>query len=383
MFGVAARTNVIIIQAESLQAFAMGLQVEGQLVTPNLSKFAEESLHFEHFYEQTHGGATSDSVFSSLQSLYPIKDGPVTTRYPANGYRGLPALLAPYGYTSLGAMGASGRYWNIGPVLSSIGIQRFYSDDYYAGELFDQGVSDEEFFTQTVPLLTRQKEPFMAFLMTTSNHHPYDIPEKHRKLRLNPPFAQTLLGKYLQSVNYFDIHFGRFVEDLRESGLLDRSVVVVFGDHRGWLGTPLPGGEFIGASDLSTLDSWRMTKRVPLLIRTPGAVHTGIRSTTGGTVDISPTILSLLGITDDDSVMLGTDLSRGQSSLVVFRDGSFTDGHYFYIADPELTIMPRCYDASGVDVDCATLQERRNQAIRRLEASDIIVSGNLARMSFK
>ena len=45
----------------------------------------------------------------------------------------------------------------------------------------------------------------------------------------------------------------------------------------------------------------------------------------GGHLDVAPTILSLLGIEDNGSVMLGQDLTAERPSLVVFRDGSFAD----------------------------------------------------------
>ena len=47
----------------------------------------------------------------------------------------------------------------------------------------------------------RDGEPFMAFLITLSNHHPYDLPEHHRRLDVGG-LDGTIAGRYLQSVNY-------------------------------------------------------------------------------------------------------------------------------------------------------------------------------------
>ena len=44
-------------------------------------------------------------------------------------------------------------------------------------------------------------------------------------------FEGTLLGKYLQTVHYFDTVFGEFLTRLEADGLLDQSVLVVYGDH--------------------------------------------------------------------------------------------------------------------------------------------------------
>ena len=44
---------MIVLNAESLEAFTLGLEINGQLVAPNLTAFSRQSLHFTHFYDQT------------------------------------------------------------------------------------------------------------------------------------------------------------------------------------------------------------------------------------------------------------------------------------------------------------------------------------------
>lgn len=340
LFGVARGRNVIIIQCESLQAFPVGLRIDGQSVTPNLDAFSNESLRFVNFYDQTHEGATSDGVLLSLQSLHPVEAGAMTTRYPANHYRGLPALLSDKGYTILAAMGASGEYWNIRGTLISLGVHRLYLADFYqTGERFGQGLADGDFFRQTIPMLLNQREPFMAFLITVSNHDPYDLPEKHRSLNLGT-LQGTRIGKYLDSVHYFDRAFGELVVQLRKTGLLDKSVVVVYGDHQGWLRNPPELARLLGISEQSGYEYWKVRKKLPLLIRLPHGAHAGVKTATGGHLDISPTLLGLLGVVSDNAVMLGTDLTHGDDSLVVFRDGSFADGKNYFINAPELARTP-------------------------------------------
>src|SRR4029077_15724821 len=66
------------------------------------------------------------------------------------------------------------------------------------------------------------------------NHHPFALPAPHRPLKLGS-LDGTDLGDYLHSVHYFDEAFGQFVDRLRATRLLDESVVVVYGDHKGYL----------------------------------------------------------------------------------------------------------------------------------------------------
>ena len=62
-FGAAREKNLIMIQAESLQSFAVGLRVNGREVTPNLNRFAREASFAGDLYVQTGLGNSADAEF--------------------------------------------------------------------------------------------------------------------------------------------------------------------------------------------------------------------------------------------------------------------------------------------------------------------------------
>jgi hypothetical protein len=75
--------------------------------------------------------------------------------------------------------------------------------------------------------------------------------------------------------------------------------------------------------------------------------------------------------------MLGRDLTKGPSSLVVFRDGGFTDGTTWYVHRVGLT-AGTCYAVTtGRRVDCSAVAGQRREARTRLEVSDLVIRGNL------
>ena len=177
-------------------------------------------------YDQTYMGTTSDGEFTSLQSLHPLPTGAVATRYGANDFFALPAVLASHGYETLSAVAESGDFWNKRQMHPKLGFrQSFFADAFRPGELLGLGLADREFFAQIDPVLRSQRRPFMALLVTLSNHHPYRLPAGHRVLSLGE-LAGSLLGDYLESVHYFDAMFGGFVDTLRRDGVLDRSLIV-------------------------------------------------------------------------------------------------------------------------------------------------------------
>ena len=377
LFGHARGKNVIVINAESLQAFPMDLEINGQPITPRLSAFARESLHFTSFHDQTHLGTTSDAEFAAMHSLHPLAVGVLSNHFAYNHHRGLPRILSEHGYMTVSACAAPADFWNMRAMHAGLGFKRsFFEDRYRMTERIGPWLADHEFFAQTTSFLKAQPAPFMAFLLTASNHHPYRLPPEHRELSLGD-LDGTLLGDYLQSVRYFDHAFGTFVDRLRAAGLLDTSVVVLYGDHHGFLGDPPELGRLLGIAAGDEYRTLQVRKKVPMLIRLPHGEQAGVRSATGGHLDIAPTLLSLLGIRHESGLMLGRDLTQAQSSLVVFRDGSFTDGTTWYAHRVGLT-AGTCYAVkTGQRVDCALVAEQRREARVRLEVSDLVVRGDL------
>ena len=374
LFGAASRKNVIVISAESLSAYPLGLVVEGQAIMPRFSAFAREGLSFTSFYDQTGSGGTSDGEFISLHSLHGVRSAAVAFRHPQTEFRGLPAILAARGYTTVSACGAAADFWNMQTTHHRLGFQKsHFADSFQITERINGWLADAPFFDQVVRRLARERAPFMAFLLSSSNHHPFALPAPHRTLKLGS-LEGTELGDYLHSVHYFDEAFGQFVDRLRVTGLLDESVIVVYGDHKGYLADERKLATLLGLSSSRPEDLWLERKRVPLVVRLPRGAHAGQRSEAAGHLDIAPTVLSLLGIAED-GVMLGRDLTKPGDSLVVFRDGSFADGQHHLI---RLGLRSSCFESkTGRAVGCDALEPKLARSLDQLQTSDFIIQGNL------
>ena len=79
---LASGKNLIVIQVESLQGFAVGLHVGGVEVAPNINRLAKESLYFPKTYNQTASGNSSDAEFMVNTSLFPTSKGVDTFALP-------------------------------------------------------------------------------------------------------------------------------------------------------------------------------------------------------------------------------------------------------------------------------------------------------------
>ncbi len=112
---------------------------------------------------------------------------------------------------------------------------------------------------------------------------------------------------YDGEVHYTDIHVGRVLDALAETGLADNTIVVLFSDH---------GEEFLDHGSRGhghTL--FRELVRVPLAIRAPGYAARRVTNTVR-TVDVLPTLLELAGLESfsDAAGQSLTDLMRGRTS---------------------------------------------------------------------
>jgi lipoteichoic acid synthase len=374
LFGAARGKNLIVISAESLSAYPLGLVVDGQAIMPRFSAFARESLFFTSFYDQTGSGGTSDGEFITLHSLHGVRSGAVAFLHPQTEFRGMPAILAARGYTTVSACGAAADFWHMQTTHRRLGFQKsHFADSFQITERINGWLADAPFFDQIAPRLAGERAPFMAFLLSSSNHHPFALPARHRTLKLGS-LEGTELGDYLHSVHYFDEAFGQFVDRLRATRLLDDSVVVVYGDHKGYLADERKLATLLGLSSSRPEDLWLERKRVPLVVRLPRGAHAGHRSEAAGHLDVAPTVLSLLGIAED-GVMLGRDLTKPGDALVVFRDGSFADGEHHLI---RLGLRSSCFESkTGRAVACAALEPKLARSLDQLQTSDFIIQGNL------
>ena len=377
LFGAARGRNVILVMVESLERFPVGLVVDGQPVAPHLAEFAHESLDFVNFFDETHLGTTADGEFSSLHSLYPLPDAVVSTRYPANDFRGLPKILDDLGYQTVSLCGVGGDFWNMRQMHHELGfLDSYFIDRLRPTELFGIGLADASLFEQTDEILASLTEPFASFAITLSSHSPFRIPPTHQELRLGA-LSGSQVGDYLQAVHYVDSAFGDFLGRLRRSGLLDRSIVVVYGDHHAFLDQTPQLARALSLEHPDTYARWAAQRRLPLLIRLPHGASAGAWTGAGGHVDIAPTVLSLLGVSAEREVLVGRDLTSSDPPFVVLRDGSFIVGDQSLIAGGPGG-APTCLDLRRrAPIACASLAAGRVAARERLEISDLVIRGNL------
>lgn len=336
-FGLARGRNVIVIQVEAMQDFVINRTVLGQEITPFLNSLIQnDSIYSSKYFQMLGRGNTADAEFVSHNSLHPDLEQAAYEKYVGKRFYSLPLVMRQHGYTTLAFHGNVPSFWNRGTIYPQQGFDAFYSsEELVMDEQIGMGLSDGSLFRQVVQVLQQQKQPFYAFVVTLSSHHPFQLPPQYQKLKIPARFQGSLVGDYLQAMHYVDSVLEHFVEELKANGLYQDSVIAIYGDHFG-----LSVADAQVRKDASDLLGYSYDYdemlNVPLIIHIPDWGSTHEIEITGGQIDFFPTMLNLLGIKKHpDAVMLGRDLLNADKGFVPMKayiiEGSFIDDEKIFV----------------------------------------------------
>lgn len=356
--------NVIVIHAESFQQFTMNLSFNNKELTPNMNKLASEGIYFSNFYAQESVGTSSDSEFTFNTSLTPASSGTVAINYYDREYVTIPKLLKTQGYYTFSMHGNNGTFWNRNLLHESFGYDYFYNytKDYNIDETIGLGLSDKSFFKQSVAKIkdiSKEHNNFYGTLIMLTNHTPFsyigpfsdysvDILEETTDSKTNEVITNTkhylegtTMGNYLKSVHYADEAIGQFIEQLDEEGLLDNTVIVIYGDHDAKLKT----SEYeylynfdpetqtmldVNDPDYHKVDAYEyeLNRKVPFIIWTKDKKFNVEVKEVMGMYDVLPTLGNMLGF--ESEYALGHDMFSVDENIVVFPDGNWLTNKMYY-----------------------------------------------------
>lgn len=320
--GILKGKNLIVIQVESMENFIIKEKVGNQEITPNLNKLLNKSLYFSNYHEQTYNGTTSDATFVSNTSMLPVLIGNNNFNYPYNDYNSLPKLLKNEGYNTYSMHGEKGSYWNWIAAEKHMGfdncldITKFKED-----EIIGINLSDRSFLSQAVPKIEEQKNPFYTFMITETSHSPFVIPKDQVTISLPDNLKGTKIGGFIESIHYTDAMLGHFIEELDKKGVLQNTVIAIYGDHEGV-------HKFFSdeVHEIKGIpDKWiNNDRRVPLIIYSKDLKGQEIK-VNGGQVDFLPTISYLMGIPESNYIdtALGRNLLNTNLDYVVLTNRTY------------------------------------------------------------
>lgn len=398
-FGIAKGRNVIVIHLESFQQFLIDYKLKADdkeyEVTPFLNSLyhSKSSISFSNFFNQVKNGKTSDAETMMETSLYGLNNGSYMVNYGGdNTAYATPSILAQKGgYSSAVFHGNTGSFWNRNNTYKQWGYNYFFDSTYFEKQdnsnSFQYGLNDKYLFKDSIKYLEQMQQPFYTKFITVSNHYPYTSLNGDKN-ELGFPLADTgddTVNGYFSTANYLDSAIKSFFDYLKASGLYDKSIILLYGDHYGISNdrntslAPLLGKDSETWSDYDNA----MMQKVPYIINIPGYTDGFISDTYGGEIDSLPTLLHLLGIDTKDYVQMGQDLlSPKNDNFVPLR----TSGYYL---TPTYTSYggKTYYTQNGQEITepneqtKAELEKYRDAAADQLSYSDKVQTGDLLRFA--
>ncbi len=284
--------NVLLITLDTTRADHLGCYGHKPARTPNLDGLAREGVRFARAY--CPAPLTLPSHASIMTGLYPAAHGVHNNGHDLpSGIVTLAEILKGRGY-------ATGAFVSAFSVDSRFGIDRgfdVYDDTFLADSPFKtqnaERRAEETFARFSRWLETGGKDRFFGWVHYYDPHLPYDPPS---------PYKEEFGGDpYDGEIAYMDRYVGSVLDRLRELGVLERTLVVVAGDHGEGLGDKVEQGHGIFL--------YEETLRVPLIFHNPAlfprprVVESQVRL-----IDIAPTILEILGLKDAAAGMKGQSL---------------------------------------------------------------------------
>lgn len=362
--GIFEGKNLLVIHAESIQNFLIDLKINGKEVTPNLNKLAKNGLYFNKFYPQITSGTSSDTEFTFETGLLPSTSGITFVSYFDRKYESISSKFNNNGYYTFSMHANDGDYWNRNAMYKTFGYNKFYSKDSYVisdEDIIGLGLSDKEFFKQSTILLKgikESKEPFYGKIITLTNHSPFDQIDKYGDFDVTlsyeyiNDYGKTVkgisnylegreMGNYLKSAHYADEALGELFELLQNNGILENTVIVLYGDHE----ARIPKSEFnymynydpVTDSILSEDDErfisfenykYELIKNTPLIIWNNELNYTDIIEDVMGMYDLLPTLANMFNFSYKYS--MGNDIFSNSKKIVIFPNGNFLTNKIYY-----------------------------------------------------
>ncbi len=341
--GILEGKNLIFLQLEGIDDWLLTPEV-----MPNLYGMLSNSMVFDDHYSYYSGGG------STFNSELAVTTGFITPiSFQKNPYSfnnsnfpySLPRCLKDNGYTVNAFHMNSGEYY-----VRELNYKNWGYDNYY-------GLMDETEYTDYSYQLDRElilnegfyekqfksQQPFMNYVITYTVHTPFTLESPQGKLLAQELYGVTE-GESAEITEYPEISeeeavklfagetdkmVGMMLEALKDNGLYENTAIVVFSDH--YLYT---------INDKSILERNKehfdnnLINHTPFFIWSCDFEETHIEKT-NSQIDITPTVLNMLGISYMDEHYIGRDvMDESYGGYVFFNDRSWYDGtHYVELGE--------------------------------------------------
>lgn len=290
------RPDIVVIILESFSSHLLPTQ-GGEEIAMNIDREAQNGLLFTNAY--ANGFRTDRGIPAILNSFPGLPDIAVTKNTTA--IERLPSLsgsLKKEGYKTNYYYGGDLNFTNMKALLVAGGFNNIVGDTDFPFYLRSAkwGVLDHHLFSRVKDDMRKRQgsEPSLTVIQTSSSHEPFTVPFE----KFEDPAANAFA--------YTDSVVGDFMKELRRSPRWNKTLVVLVPDHYGAYPANLPDME--------------SRHHIPIIFTGGAMKEKGPDDVLMSQVDITPTILSLMGL-DSHQFFFGRNvLDRRNPPMVYYYD---------------------------------------------------------------
>jgi tetratricopeptide (TPR) repeat protein len=278
------RFNLLLITMDTTRADSIGAYGNREASTPNIDRLAQNGIRFRNCYAQV--PLTLPSHCTLFTGRYPLAHGVRNngTYFLAPAETTLAEILKAGGFRTFACIASFTLLSKFGLAQGFEAYDETFQQQQTALNFHDEVPADEIGRKFSAWLEKNQGGRFFTWLHFFDPHYPYRV---HPELDVR--FARSERLKYEGEIAYVDLHIGRIVRQLESRGLLERTIIVIAGDHGEAFGEHQEFGHGVFCYEESL--------KVPLVLYNPVLFPTGRTiDSRVGLVDVLPSLLHYLGV---------------------------------------------------------------------------------------
>ena len=294
------KMNVVLVMLESTGASVTSMYGNPMQATPHMKQLADSGILFKHFYVPAI--STARTVYGVTTGLPDISISKTASRHPQMVDQRV--IMDQFtGYEKYYLLGGNTNWANVRAVFTNnVSGVKIFEEGYYKAPKADVwGVSDYDLINEANKIFkdaSDRKQPFIAFLQLADNHPPYTTTAgagDFKKVTENDIDMVKFKKSGFVSVDQFnalryeDYNVGHLIDLAKQSGYLDNTIFIMFGDHNCTLNPyhfmPTPEYELASGGVHATC-----------FIYSPSAVKPAVIDHPVSLVDVYPTMAKMVGM---------------------------------------------------------------------------------------
>ncbi len=376
---IAKLPNILLLGSDGLDASNLSVYGYSRDTTPRLKELAQSSLVAENAF--TNAGKTTGSVISIMTSKLPTQ---TRVLYPPDiltgidAFQHLPGMLNNLGYKTVefgvpyyidaynfnlqdGFDIVNGRSMPVGK-FSAIGRKLgFENEVYFLTQLTERisdrilhifyvrkmenpytlvtqpvaNLNDETKISQALTLFDQSTSSLFIHIHLLGTHGGYYSPKVRVYSKGEGQPQPWMTDFYDDTLLDFDAYVGSIIDHLKADGQFDNTILIIYTDHN---------------------KEFKVTERIPLIIHFPNGSQAGVITQNVENMDIAPTILDYLGLTQptwmEGESLLKSDTLGQRLIFSLGTEKTANNEQKIFVLDPNL-VKPPFYQFSFINVvDC-------------------------------